>query len=197
MFGSVGERDECLRMSFNLAKGITLDKYMPKRYEEQYRVFKDIAYKLRTSMDVNTFIGFQGHDLVLKQKQKNQNGEKFGWVIYDKWTPKVTDQIVGVKKAARGGTNNNSSKQIDLNAMKRLVFVSISGSSGETQGADLEAKLKADLMGQEDSLLIEKVTINKKGSAVLHFLDEKTIKAFIQKYSGKDFLGGKVKLSQG
>ena len=29
MFGSVGERDESLRQSFNLTKGIGMDKYMP------------------------------------------------------------------------------------------------------------------------------------------------------------------------
>ena len=147
-------------------------------------------------MEVNTYIGFQGHELVLKQKQKNLSGERFGWVIYDKWTPKITDQTPAAKKTITR-SDTNASKQINLNAMKQMVFVSISGFTGETHGGEMETKLKSDLIGQEDHVLIEKVTTPKMGSAVLHFHNDQSIMAFIQKYSGKDFLGGKVKLSQG
>ena len=55
LFGSFSEREECLRQRYNLAgTPIKIDKYVPKKYEAQYRIFKDKAWKLRETMDVNT-----------------------------------------------------------------------------------------------------------------------------------------------
>ena len=83
MFGSIVERNECLRQSYHLGKGISLDKFVPKRYEEQYRIFKQQAWKLRSTMNVNTWIGFEDQKLVLKQKEKEVNGRRFAWSFYD------------------------------------------------------------------------------------------------------------------
>ena len=195
MFGSVGERDECLRQSFNLTKGIGMDKYMPKRYEEQYIKYKDTARKLRTAMSVSTFIGFQGYDLVLKQKQKNADGGRFGWVIYDKWTPKVTDQISSSQKVNSRSDTASASTSIDLNAMKRMVF--ISGFSSELDGPDTVNMVKTSLVGEEDYVLIEKIECPKKNSVVIYFHEDKVIPAFVKKYSNKEFLGARARLSQG
>ena len=35
-----------------------VNKYMPKRYEDKYREFKEAGKNLRTAMNVNTFIHF-------------------------------------------------------------------------------------------------------------------------------------------
>ena len=145
-------------------------------------------------MDVNTYIGFEEHELVLKQKQIDSDGNKFGWIIYDKWAPKVSDPSPSITKSGHRA-ESKASNTIDLNAMKHRVFVSgIKASIGQ---AEVENKLRSDLIGKEDHTLIEKVTVAKKGTYVLHFLHTKDIPAFIKKYSGNDFLGGKVRPSQG
>ena len=192
MFGSIAERNECIRQSFNLARGITLDKYVPKRYEAQYRAFKEQAWKLRESMNVNTWIGFEGHALVLKQKEKDLEGKKYAWNIFDSWSPKVTDPQPVSKKSA-GKAVSAESKVIDKNATSKMLF--ISGHRGVDNVTEFESKLKSDLLGQEDLKLIEKVSSARKGTFVLHFHDQKLIAAFKNKYSGHDFLGGKIRFT--
>lgn len=195
VFNSIAERNECLRQSFNLAgTAISFDPYMPKSFEAKYREFKDSAWKLRTTMEVKTFIGFENHELVLKQRQKNTDNGNFGWIIFDKWTPKASDPPL---EQTRPGPKPDTSVSatIDINAMKKMVFVS--GINSEIEKTELENKIKSDLIGQEDHLLIEKAKVAKKGTVVLYFHDSKDIAAFIQKYAGKEFLGVKIRLSQG
>ena len=79
--------------------------------------------------------------------------------------------------------------------MKKMVFVS--GIMAEIEKNEIENKVKTDLVGIEDHSLIEKVMVAKKGTVILHFIDSKDIGAFIQKYAGKEFLGSKIRLSQG
>ena len=195
MFGSTAERNECLRQSYNLAgSSISLDKFMPKRFEAQYKVFKDKSWKLRNTMDVNTFIGFEEHELVLKQKQKDLDGKRFNWVIFDKWSPKVSDPSPSVRKAGNK-SDTNSSNAIAVDAMKQMVF--ISGIKGQINNNEIEDKLMSDFIGIEDKLLIEKVAVAKKGTLVLHLVKDTDPACFVKKYSGNEFLGEKMRLSQG
>ena len=73
-----------------------------------------------------------------------------------------------------------------------LVF---SGHKGIDKLSEFESKLKSELLGQEDFELIEKISPARKGSFVLHFYDQKSSTAFKNKYSGQEFLGGKIRLA--
>ena len=53
ILGSVSDRNDCLSASYNLNKDISIDKYVPKRFENKYNEFKE------------------DHRLVIKQKKKN------------------------------------------------------------------------------------------------------------------------------
>ena len=145
-------------------------------------------------MEVKTFIGFENHELVLKQRPKNTDGGKLGWVIFDNWAPKASDPPPPNMKNPGPRNDSNSSATIDKDAMKKMVFVS--GLKAEIQEKELLAKF-SDLVGLEDSALIERIVLAKKGTVVIHFLDAKSIAAFIQKHSGKELLGDKIRLSQG
>ena len=192
MLGSIAERNECIRQSFNLSRGINLDKYVPKRYEAQYRAFKEQAWKLRESMNVNTWIGFEDHALVLKQKEKDTEGSKFSWNIFDSWTPKVTDPPPTLKKNANKAASAES-RSIDKEVTSKMLF--ISGHKNVVDAAEFENKLKSELVGQEDHSLIERISPARRGNFVLHFQDKNAVMAFKNKYSGQDFLGGKVNLT--
>ena len=124
-------------------------------------------------MEVKTFIGFENHELVLKQRPKNTDGGKLGWVIFDNWAPKASDPPPPNMKNPGPRNDSNSSATIDKDAMKKMVFVS--GLKAEIQEKELLAKF-SDLVGLEDT---------------------KSIAAFIQKHSGKELLGDKISLSQG
>ena len=194
MLGTIAERNECIRQSFNLARGVTLDKYVPKRYEAQYRAFKEQAWKLRESMNVNTWIGFENHSLVLKQKEKDVEGKKFSWIIFDQWTPRVTDPPLNQKTNDRkGNLPATESKVLSKDATSKMIF--FSGHKNLDNIAEFELKLKAEFLGQEDRELIEKVTAARKGTFVLHFHDKNAISAFKTKYSGHEFHGGKIRLT--
>ena len=71
ILGSVSDRNDCLSASYNLNKDISIDKYVPKRFENKYNEFKEVAWKIRTSQNLNTWVGFEDHRLVIKQKKKN------------------------------------------------------------------------------------------------------------------------------
>ena len=194
MLGSIAERNECIKQSFNLARGVTLDKYVPKRYEAQYRAFKEQAWKLRESMNVNTWIGFENHSLVLKQKEKDIEGKKFSWTIFDQWTPKVTDPPPTQKKnGSKGSVIAAESKALNKDATSKMIF--FSGHKNLDNVAEFEHKLKSEFLGQEDGGLIEKVTAARRGTFVLHFRDKNAVTAFKSKYSGQEFHGGKIRLT--
>ena len=136
-------------------------------------------------MEVKTFIGFENHELVLKQRPKNTEGGKLGWAIFDNWSPKASDPPPNMRNPGpRNDTNTPAA--IDKNAMKKMMFVS--GLKAELQEKELLNKF-SDLVGLEDSALIERVVLAKKGTVVVHFIDVKNIAAFIQKHSGKELLG--------
>ena len=55
----------------------------------------------------------------------------------------------------------------------------------------------ADFIGIEDSLHIEKVTVAKKGTVILHFSSEANISAIVKKYQGNEIMGHNDKFSEG
>ena len=188
-FGSIPERNEVLSQSFQLPFGVNIDKYMPKRFEEKYKEFKNKAWKLRTSMDVKTWTGFEGPELVIKQKVPVSDSSKSLWVVYDHWSPKASDP-----SAKKNEPKSDTSRPLPISkhAMQNLVFMS--GFTVDRQAGVLETQLKADLIGSEDHNLFSKVVVTKN-AAILHFCKVETISAFIQKYAGKEFLGKKIRIS--
>ena len=142
-------------------------------------------------MDVQTWTGFDGHELVIKQKVTGPDNSKSFWAVYENWHPKASDSNL----SKLNDKKTDLAKPLSKDAMKNIVF--ISGYPHDVQASEHEAKLKSDLIGKEDHTLFSKMVAGKKGATLLYFCDPKTIPAFVQKYSGKDFLGKTVRISQG
>ena len=194
MFGSVGERDECLRQSFHLAgSSISFIKYMPKCYEQQYRKFREKAKNLRTAMNVSTYIGFEKHELVLKQKQKDTVTQKFGWVVFDKWQPQASENLQVHHQSSASTTS--SSPAIAVDALANTVF--IHGVKTEISSQETEKQVLAELIEPEDKQLLEKVVAPKNGIVILYIKSGTDGKALCLKYDGKEYKGTKRKVSQG
>ena len=89
-------------------------------------------------------------------------------------------------------TTSAESKIIEKDAPNKMLF--FSGHKGADELTVFESKLKSELLGQEDLELIKKISPARKGSFVLHFHDQKSVTVFKNKYSGQEFLGGKIRL---
>ena len=90
-------------------------------------------------------------------------------------------------------TTSAESEIIERDATNKMLF--FSGHKGADELTEFESKLKSELLAQEDVELIEKISPARKGSFVLHFHDQKSVTAFKNKYSGQEFLGGKIRLA--
>ena len=131
---------------------------MPKCFEQQYRKFREKAKNLRTALNVSTYIGFEKHQLVLKQKQKDTSTQKFGWVVFDSWFPQVTDHLQATHQ-----TSSNSigaSPAIAVDVLSNLIF--ISGIRMDSSKEETEQQILTIFLGTEDSQLVEKAVVPKK-----------------------------------
>lgn len=84
-FGHPSDRNHVLTFSRNISdKKISVEKDIPKSYQKEYKVFKEIAFKLRNMPDMNfqTQIIFDGPFMRLRYKKKDSGGEKFHYVIH-------------------------------------------------------------------------------------------------------------------
>jgi hypothetical protein len=195
MLGSAKERNDCLRQSFNLEKGISLKKYMPKRFETMYRKFEDKAFKLRANLNVNTWTGFEGYKLVLKQKEKDgSDGQKYDWVIFDEYSPKPSDTPV-VNRGEAKKNNGRASTIIKKDVFDSMAF--LSGFPDTIKEEEVVEKVKTSFIGKDDLESVKNVTANKKGSVILSFSDSKQATAFVEKYMNTEFLGKKIRLIVG
>ena len=81
------ERNICLKNSFNLPKGSSIDRSVPKRYLQKYKELKTKAWKIRTSQSLKTRIDFEGHMLCLKVRKRDEGTIKYGWTIHEEFSP--------------------------------------------------------------------------------------------------------------
>ena len=97
-FGHPSERNEALFHSINLEKGITVDKHVPEDYRKKYKEFKETAWQLKQvyNNQIQTQVTFDGHLLVLRYKNRDQNDSKFSYTIHSEWWPRPENSSVEV-----------------------------------------------------------------------------------------------------
>ena len=159
-----------------------------------YRQFEDKAFKLRNNMDVNTWTGFEGFKLVLKQKQKDSTDQKYDWVIFDEYSPKPSDApAVGKGQVKKIG--GKASTIISKDIFNTMAF--LSGYPADIKEEEIVEKVRTDFIEREDKKLITDITLAKKGSVVLHFSKHDDMMAFVKKNRDRQFLGKPVRLFEG
>ena len=172
--GSVRERNECLSNSFNLHPDISIDKYVPKRYEAKYVDFKEVAWKIRTSQRLNTWVGFDGHRLVIKQKRKDDGPTKFGWEEFDFWIPTTKDPA----PRPRGANTRQiptPSPALAKDSMKKMVFATKVKS--DLVGQPLIDKLLNEYVQAEDGDMVTQIEVVKKHMVIFHLATEAQLEA--------------------
>ena len=97
-------------------------------------------------MNVSTYIGFEKHQLVIKQKQKDTSSQKFGWVVFDSWYPQVTDNLPTNNQTSTSSLG--ASPAIAADALSNLIF--ISGVKMDTSKEETELQILTNFLGTED-----------------------------------------------
>lgn len=191
--GSVRERNDCLSASFNLDKHISIDKYVPKRFEAKYNEFKEIAWKIRSSQKLNTWVGFDGHKLVIKQKKKDEGSTKFGWEEFDFWIPSINDPLPA-PKGVNVRQNTVPSPPLSKETLRKMIFATKVKS--ELTGQQLIDKLNAEFIQPEDKDIIDHIEFVKKGMIIFHLTSDAHAEPFVAKYKDIDFCSAKVSISK-
>ena len=70
---------------------ISLEKQIPKLYQNEHKKFKNLAHKLRNMPDMNyqTDISFDGHLMQLRYKKRDTPGQKYHYIIHSEYFPPV------------------------------------------------------------------------------------------------------------
>ena len=103
-FGSIDDRQVFFDNAKNLPKDseVYFDKDVPLVYRKQYKKYKQKAKKERDFLDRYTRIGFTGHVMQLKVRDKPEEG----WVILHEYSPKQSyykSIMTGKGNKAEGG----------------------------------------------------------------------------------------------
>ena len=148
--GGPGERNDVLQHSHHLAKGESLDKYVPKKYLPTYKRFKNKAWKLRTVHQQHTAIDFNGHLLTFKHRKKDAEGVKYSWTIAEEWYPEPTDAALPqtTRTAPAAGLQPTPPLSVDC----ALLVTGIKWTENEAASDDNRRKLFTEILGDDVGL---------------------------------------------
>ena len=187
---SQADRDDCLRLSKNLKKGITLDKCVPKRYIDKYKSFKNLAWQIRVVKNMKTYIGFDRQALQLKVKKQDEGNLRYDWTIYKEYIPKPSKTPTSAKpREPRPGLIPTQ----PLNDSDTENICIISGIKDAPDSAKLAEKI-AQIFDEADLALVSNIITAKNGCGVLTCSDKPAAVKLTKKYNDRLFDGGKISL---
>ena len=185
---NASDRNDCLKLSHNLPKGFGLDKCVPKRYEEKYKVFKSQAWKLRTAKNMNTFIGFDRYAMQLKIKKKDDGDNKYDWTIYNEYIPKPSKSSPSKKPAEpRDGLLPTQ----PLSDADTETICILSGLKNVREAGNIANEIQ-EFVVEKDLECIENIMPTSKSCAILSCKDRTSAVDFSKKYNGTLHKGQKL-----
>ena len=169
-FGHPSERNTILSHSKNLAgSNIKIEKHVPKNYQEKYKEFKKMSWKLKTmpEMDYMTQIIFDAHQLVLRFKKKDIAGEKYHWTIHSTFVPAMDSKgemsTLKVPPGTKPTPPPDSSASSKANA---ALFMTIKGMK-EKQTNDTIKKKLDEYLDDDDKDLIDDVKVTNRADLII------------------------------
>ena len=167
--GHPSDRFVCYANAKNLPRGITLDMSVPRRYSKKFAEFKDKAWKIRVSQEnMSTRIDFNGPILTLRVKKKDKDGQKFGWIIHEEFTPKMVmnppTSSPPLRKSS-DGPGLTPTPPIDMSAISHTVLFSKIASDLDDQA--LRSAFSQVFSESQGNLIKDIRLVNKSTIAVL------------------------------
>ena len=152
-FGHPSERNHILTFSKNIVdKKISVEKDIPKAYQKEHKVFKEIAYKLRNmpELEFQTQIIFDGPYMRLRYRKKSSEGDKFHYIIHSSWKPPM-ETAPPEKSSLKTPIGSKPTTAPGLDILEKAnasIFMTLKGMSvkqtEDTLKTNLENYLKAD-----------------------------------------------------
>ena len=190
--GSVSQRNLCLKHAKNLKKGVSIDKSVPKQYLKKYRDYKSDAWKLRETMNVQTRIDFEGANLVLRYKNKENLQETFSWTIFEEFTPKP--EIPQTRNTFTPSDKSVPTPIFSKEELRRTVIIGGVQEKSEVPDPERIAAVQKMFLPEEN----ESIKTSRKGTRntfVFIFDSIPSAEKIVQKYNGKVFEGKKISVS--
>ena len=182
-FSHPTERNQILPLSFNLKNGIDIDKSVPKLYQKKHKDFKRHAWKLKLLHDVQSQVIFEGFNLVLRYKKKDDKINQYKWIVKDEWHPQPTDlTALTTRSAVDNDTDKQESPIIDTSSSaacnRTLIVTGLPVTIAQNNVKEELKKLFAD----EDHEKLYDIVLKAKGVALITCKDWTGCKAISETY---------------
>ena len=181
-FGHPTERNQILPLSRNLKRDFSIDKFVPKMYLHKHREFKRHAWKLKSLFNIQAQVVFDGHNLVVRYKRKDDGDTKFNWTIAKEYHPRPEDAVQLSRVESRDPTKHDT-PIIDMSCSatcNRSVIVT--GCSEKVTPNNVKAELLSHI-SDTDHLHIEEIEWKSKGTVCIICKDWKSCKYILDTYN--------------
>ena len=189
-FGHPSDRNHVLTFSKNISdKKISVEKDIPKSYQNQYKVFKEIAFKLRNMPDMNfqTQIIFDGPFMRLRYKKKDSGGERFHYVIHSSWKPPL-DSSPSEPSTLRTPVGTKATPAPDASVLEKAnssIFMTLKGMTNQHTCDTYKNNLKEYLKVEHKDQLIEVRTTKRPDLIVLYCVNWEAANTIANTYKEK------------
>ena len=191
-FGHPTERNQILPLSSNLCRGISMDKNIPKLYQQKHKEFKKLAWKLKTIHDVQSQVIFDSFTLVLRYKKKDDGVTKYNFVNEKEWFPKPGEIHPPQTKGLRNDPNKHETPVIDISKhsySNKVVIVT--GVHDTIDGKNAKTEF-LNYFDENDREMIIDVRYRAKGTVLLVCKDWESCKHIAVSYEKKSFHDEKI-----
>ena len=191
-FGHPTERNQILPLSSNLVRGITMDKNIPKLYQQKHKEFKKLAWKLKTIHDVHSQVIFDSFNLVLRYKKKDDGATKYNYVVEKEWFPKPGEIPPPQTNGLKNDPNKHETPVIDISKHSDSNKVAIVTGIHDTIN-DKNAKTEfLNFIAENDRENILDIKYKSRGTVLMICKDWTSCKYIAETYEKKSFHNEKI-----
>ena len=168
-FGHPTERNQLLPLSRNLKRdeGISVDKNIPKMYQQKYKDFKRLGWKMNLLHDVKTQVIFDGYNLILRYKKSDEPATQFNYVIEKEWFPQPGDAEAVMNRAPARDPNKHDTPAIDTSKQAACnKSIIITGVPESINSSNFKKEFLTYLKSRDHEAIVE-ISLKNKGTIVV------------------------------
>ena len=149
---------------------ISLEKQIPKLYQNEYKNFKNLAHKLRNMPDMNyqTDISFDGHLMQLRYKKRDTPGQKYHYIIHSEYFPPVEKASSELKSSTYVPPGTIATPVISAELMSKANCSFFMTGMTIERTEDTFRQLLLEHVNLEDRDSVIDVKLNRTNTAVIY-----------------------------
>ena len=191
-FRHSSERNSLLPYSTNLKQGISIEKNIPREYQQTYKEFKRYAKDFkRIHGNVQTQIIFESCQMVLRYRVK---GDNFDYFRLKEFCPEPSETFGATAGSNVAKVSRPMTPIVDLTANSETMrSIIVTGVKTELSGTDFIDKWKDYLEEVFDN--VEKIEKRDRDVTIITCKQWSSCNPLVEKFRKKAFLGQPVKFS--